>query len=297
MSRKPKQTNTYTIMTTAAHTDPVLKRIHANPQSKGGLGKSFETEARVAWLDSHGISWRGSDLDDRHRTFGDKHPHDVHIYKMGSDMEAKEVFQTIFRGILQQQEDVHVIDTRAQMDELFTTSVEDYSLLELCREKGIRMTQFMFPSDEMASMLNFTDLVRFGAGTVDFVVVENPARTKGKLFRGSRLDRTMQELGAQIITLPTIIYSTLRAMEIAENKAGRGIPLAEFAADEAGHLDAFRRREIQSFLGKMYAQYNCIADLLLPTSHAATIQATAKPFIDKKGPRAGSDGYQLNFNE
>ena len=44
----------------------ITRRIHLNPQSKGNLGKSFETEFRTAWLDRLGIAWNGSDLDDRH---------------------------------------------------------------------------------------------------------------------------------------------------------------------------------------------------------------------------------------
>ena len=47
----------------------ITRRIHLNPQSKGSLGKSFETEFRVAWLDWLEIPWTGSDLDDRHRFF------------------------------------------------------------------------------------------------------------------------------------------------------------------------------------------------------------------------------------
>jgi Zn-dependent M32 family carboxypeptidase len=50
------------------------RRIHLNPQSKGNLGKSFEAEFRTAWLDKLGVPWNGSDLDDRHHTFANRHP-------------------------------------------------------------------------------------------------------------------------------------------------------------------------------------------------------------------------------
>ena len=55
----------------------ITKRIHINPQSKGSLGKSFEAEFRTAWLDYHQIPWNGSDLDDRHHSFADRHPKQV----------------------------------------------------------------------------------------------------------------------------------------------------------------------------------------------------------------------------
>jgi hypothetical protein len=60
----------------------ITKRIHINPQSKGSLGKSFEAEFRTAWLDYHDIHWNGSDLDDRHHSFADRHPEQVHSYTL-----------------------------------------------------------------------------------------------------------------------------------------------------------------------------------------------------------------------
>src|SRR5450631_3176322 len=68
----------------------ITKRIHFNPQSKGSLGKSFEAEFRTAWLDYHSIHWNGSDLDDRHHYFFDRHPEQVRSYK------GKTVDQVLF---------------------------------------------------------------------------------------------------------------------------------------------------------------------------------------------------------
>ena len=59
------------------------RRIHLNPQSKGNLGKSFEAEFRTAWLERLGITWNGSDLDDRHYTFANRHPQVVRSYELG----------------------------------------------------------------------------------------------------------------------------------------------------------------------------------------------------------------------
>ena len=58
------------------------RRIHLNPQSKGNLGKSFEAEFRTAWLDKLGVPWNGSDLDDRHHTFANRHPQAVRSYHL-----------------------------------------------------------------------------------------------------------------------------------------------------------------------------------------------------------------------
>ena len=77
----------------------ITKRIHINPQSKDSLGKSFEAEFRTAWLDYHGVQWNGSDLDDRHHSFTDRHPAKVEPYKLGSDDESKSTLLGLFRNV------------------------------------------------------------------------------------------------------------------------------------------------------------------------------------------------------
>ena len=67
----------------------ITRRIHLNPQSKGSLGKSFETEFRVAWLDWLEIPWTGSDLDDRHRFFRDFEDSTRRLNQIVADLQAK----------------------------------------------------------------------------------------------------------------------------------------------------------------------------------------------------------------
>ena len=274
----------------------IVRRIHANPQSKGNLGKSLETEMRCAWLDARSIPWRGSDLDDRHATFARRHPEDVQSYKIGNAEEANEAFLSLFRSISQDPTPVHLIDTRAQIDELFVDAFEKIDFIEQCREEGARLTLFLFPTDELESMENFTQLVKFGAGLVDFVVVNNPAKARGKLYFGSTLEATLQQFGARTITIPTINYTTLRAMEIAENKAGRGISFAEFAAQESGHLERIMVREIQYTLSTMYPAYDQIADLLLPSELAAKVKESIPTPTTVRKSKVKEDRFQLNLH-
>ena len=92
----------------------ITRRIHLNPQSKGNLGKSFEAEFRTAWLDQLGIAWNGSDLDDRHHTFANRHPEAVRSYQLGNEHESKTALLSLFRRVLKDTAPVHVIDTRAR---------------------------------------------------------------------------------------------------------------------------------------------------------------------------------------
>ncbi len=119
-------------------------RIHLNPQSKGNLGKSFETEFRTAWLDHLGVSWTGSDLDDRHQTFAARHPDQVRSYHLGGDQESKTSLLSLFRRVLRTPSPVHVIDTRAQADALIVAALEELQILEICEEAGVRLVFFLF---------------------------------------------------------------------------------------------------------------------------------------------------------
>ena len=280
-------------------TPPITShRVHANPQSKGNLGKSLETEFRVAWLERHGIAWHGSDLDDRHCTFSGRHPDQTKRYKLGNEQEAKAAFLALFRGVLREPAPVHVIDTRAQADELFMAAVEELNFFELCQEQGFRTTFFLFPSDEAESMQNFARLVKFGGEAVDFVVVQNPTKSKGDLYKGSRLEKALESAGGKTLTLPTITPVTLMAMERAEAQAKRGISFAEFAAPESGHLEKILAGELQWALTRLFEQYDSMAELLLPTELAEKVKAAANgSTATKKKVKAKEDEFALNFGE
>ncbi len=175
----------------------ITKRIHINPQSKGSLGKSFEAEFRTAWLDYHGIQWNGSDLDDRHHSFADRHPEQVQSYKLGSDDESKSTLLGLFRNVSRSDAPVHVIDCRAQADGLIVQALDSLQLLESLAAQGIRFTFFLFPSEDTESMNNLLDLFFFAGDRVDYVIVHNPAKVRTNLFQEiqhrSRIEKVRRE--------------------------------------------------------------------------------------------------------
>ena len=156
----------------------ITKRIHINPQSKGSLGKSFEAEFRTAWLDYHDIHWNGSDLDDRHHSFADRHPEQVQSYVLGNDDDSKSTLLGLFRNVSRSDAPVHVIDCRAQADGLIVQALESLQLLESLATQGIRFTFFLFPSEDTESMNNLLDLFYFAGDRVDYVIVHNPAKVQ-----------------------------------------------------------------------------------------------------------------------
>jgi hypothetical protein len=268
----------------------ITRCIHLNPQSKGNPGKSFEAEFRAAWLDKLGIPWNGSDLDDRHHTFAQRHPDNVRSYQLGNEHESKTALLSLFRRVLKDPAPVHLIDTRAQADALILSALEELQVLDICADEGVRLTFFLFPTDDTESMTNVGKLFLYGGDSVDYVIVQNPAKARGDLFKGSQLEKRLLDYGAKTVTLPMITPTTLLAAEKVEAAVKRGLSFAELS--QPGHLERLLAGEIQWAMQKMFRQYNAIADLLLPTE-----LIPAEKIIGTNEPSKTEPQPQLNFEE
>ena len=255
----------------------ITKHIHINPQSKGSLGKSFEAEFRTAWLDYHGITWDGSDLDDRHHSFKDRHPTQVQSYTLGNDDDSKSTLLGLFRNVSRSDASVHVIDCRAQADGLIVQALDSLQLLESLAAQGIRFTFFLFPSEDTESMNNLLDLFFYAGDRVNYVIVHNPAKVRTNLFRNSKIEAELKRFGAKEITLPVVTSITLLAIKRAEAKAGRKLSFAEVATPGAPHLELMLAGEMQWAMQQMFRQYDAIADLLVPAEQMPDIASQPEP--------------------
>src|SRR5256886_8514383 len=94
-------------------------------------------------------------------------------------------------------------------------------------------------------MTNVGRLFLYAGDRVDYVVVYNPVKARGDLFRGSGLEKQLNEFKAEAVTLPAVTPTTLLAMEKAETIAKRGLSFAELSHVEAGHLERLLAGEIQ----------------------------------------------------
>jgi hypothetical protein len=270
----------------------ITRRIHLNPQSKGNLGKSFEIEFRTAWLDRLSVTWNGSDLDDRHHTFASRHPEVVRSYPLGNQQESKTELLSLFRRVLKDTAPVHIIDTRAQADALILGALEELQVLDVCAEQNVRLTFFLFPTDDTESMTNVGQLFLHAGDRVDYVIVHNPAKARGDLFRGSRLEAELTAFGARSVTLPTLTPTTLLAAEKAEATAKCGLSFAELSHVEAHHLERLLAGEIQWAMARMFQQYDVVAELLLPTASLPERKPTAASPTPLSPPSPG-----LNFGD
>ena len=263
----------------------ITKRIHINPQSKGSLGKSFEAEFRTAWLDYHGIQWNGSDLDDRHHSFADRHPEQVQSHTLGSDDESKSTMLGLFRNVSRNDAPVHVIDCRAQADGLIVQALDSLQLLESLAAQGIRFTFFLFPSEDTESMNNLLDLFFFAGDRVDYVVAHNPAKVRTNLFKKSNIEAELKKFGAKELTLPVVTSITLLAIKRAEAKAGRKLSFAEVATPGSAHLELMLAGEMQWAMQQMFRQYDLIADLLVPSEQMPEVELQTEPASKPTRPK------------
>ena len=264
----------------------ITKRIHINPQSKGSLGKSFEAEFRTAWLDYHNIAWTGSDLDDRHHSFADRHPEQVQSYTLGNDDDSKSTLLGLFRNVSRSDAPVHVIDCRAQADGLIVQALDSLQLLDSLATQGIRFTFFLFPSEDTESMGNLLDLFYFAGDRVNYVIVHNPAKVRTNLFKKSNIEAELKKFGAREITLPVVTSITLLAIKRAEAKAGCKLSFAEVATPGSPHLELMLSGEMQWAMQQMFRQYDAVAELLVPAEQMPDVEsqpeAAAKPVRSKQ---------------
>ncbi len=255
----------------------ITKRIHINPQSKGSLGKSFEAEFRTAWLDYHQIGWNGSDLDDRHHSFADRHPKQVQSYTLGNDDDSKSTLLGLFRNVSRSNAPVHVIDCRAQADGLIVQALDSLQLLETLTAQGIGFTFFLFPSEDTESMNNLLDLFYFAGDRVDYVIVHNPAKVRTNLFKKSNIEAELKKFGAKEITLPVVTSITLLAIKRAEAKVDCKLSFAQAATPGASHLELMLAGEMQWAMQQMFRQYDAVADLLVPVEQMPEIEPQPEP--------------------
>jgi len=127
---------------------------------------------------------------------------------------------------------------------------------------------------------------------VDYVIVHNPAKARGDLFKGSQLEERLLDYGAKTVALPMITPTTLLAAEKAEAIAKRGLSFAELSRTDAGHMERLLAGEIQWAMQKMFLQYAAIADLLLPTELIPKEKSTVTKEETKTKVHP-----QLNFGE
>lgn len=262
-------------------------RLLATVQSKGNLGKSTECLARIEWLNRLPIEWLAYDLDDAHRSIVKRYPAQTKLLAVSGPESAEQLLR-VFRNA--GRTSVQIMDARAQATDEILRVIQRTHFLSIAADQGIRMTVFLFPFDDLATMENLEKIVRELGDAVDYVVVRNPAKNQTRMFDGSGLQSILGEWGAVEITMPVLFKSTLLQLDELEARHGRGITWSEAICNRDLKLDLFARGDLESFLTDIYTQYDAIAGHLLPTEATAKIRPTKAAAVETK------TGFQSRFN-
>jgi len=267
-----------------------MKKIHINPQSKGSLGKSFETETRTAFLDAIGVPWYGYDLDDRHHTFYDRHPDKVELVSLEDG--ATDAILGLIKDALGRPEPVILIDSRAQADALIMEAFKSLSIFERATVDGTEFVISLFPSDDNESLQNLSEIVKWGYRhpNVSFLIVRNPTKAKARIFDSSGLKATLTDkLAVKEIRIPSVTATSLGVLEKLERDLKRAIPFGEFAIGVAG-VDQLCTGEISYLLNQMACEYMRVAEVLLPADELSKVPKPPTP----KSSRGG-DGLDFSL--
>ncbi len=262
-------------------------RLLATVQSKGNLGKSTECLARIEWLNRHTIEWQAYDLDDAHRSIFKRYPIQTKLLAVSGPESAEQLLR-VFRSA--GRTPVQIMDARAQATDEILRVIQRTHFLSIAADQGIRMTVFLFPFDDLATMENLEMIVRELGDAVDYVIVRNPAKNQTRMYDGSGLQSILTEWSAVEITLPVLFKSTLLQLDELEARHGRGIPWSEAIGNRDLKLDAFARGDLESFLTDTFAQYDAVATQLLPEDAAAMVKPAKASRTESKAT------FQSRFN-
>ncbi len=265
----------------------IKSRLLATVQSKGNLGKSTECLARIEWLKSLSVEWQAYDLDDAHRSIFKRYPAQTKLITVSGPESAEQLLR-VFRNA--GRTPVQIMDARAQATDEILRVIQRTHFLSVAAEHGIRMTVFLFPYDDLATMQNLETIVRELGEAVDYVIVRNPAKNPTRMFDGSGLQAILTGWGAAEIAMPVLFKSTLLQLDELEARHERGITWAEALGNPELKLDVFARGDLESFLGDMHAGYDAIAGHLLPTDLAGEIQP------EQPTPTEAKTTFQSGFN-
>ncbi|HEY3913042.1 MAG TPA: hypothetical protein VGN61_01040 [Verrucomicrobiae bacterium] len=247
----------------------IKSRLLATVQSKGNLGKSTECLARIEWLKSLSVEWQAYDLDDAHRSIVKRYPAQTKLISVSGPESAEQLLR-VFRSV--GRTPVQIMDARAQATDEILRVIHRTHFLSVAADQGIRMTVFIFPYDDLATMQNLETIARQLGDAVDYVVVRNPAKNPTRMFDGSGLQSALKQWSGVEINMPVLFKSTLLQLDELENRHGRGICWAEAIGNRDLGLDVFARGDLEYFLADIHAEYRAIAGHLLPTDAAANIQ-------------------------
>jgi len=234
---------------------PKIKtRLLTSMISAGQIGKTtIFMQGVIPWLEFASIDWLAVDCDGEHHTLSDTL--EASVFHPVADPDD---FVTLFEE--NALVPVEIIDFPAQHTSFYVKLFQRLRILESLNAKGVRITLFLFATDLSAATHSAALMVEVFGDQVDYVIVENPARSKFNSFYRTVLAQQLKELGAKTIELPALLQLTLNEIRIKSKEAERFFSFNE-AKPSLSHL---AKNDIEYFQNRIAAQLEDIADLIVP---------------------------------
>jgi hypothetical protein len=274
-------------------TAAIMHRLILPLQRRGNLGKSTLISAAAQFCDHHSVAWQGYDLDPEHRSFSRLFPDQVTLRELIEEPEAECI--RIARAATGSP--VTLIDPRAHLSDALGRGFEMLRFPEEFAKAGGRLTVPLFPADDLEILTDIDSLVTNLGGSVDYLVVRNPARQpRTRMFTGSELEADLLRLGAAAIELPALLGVARNHLSALETDLGRGVTHTEAVANPDLALDGIVRLVIEDWLRNTFRRFGGVADLLLPTADAAKIRPVdTRPHCEAPRPMRGAKINRSNL--
>jgi len=224
-------------------------------QSTGRIGRSTLKQGLISWFSFAGIEFNAIDADPEHHTLSSWYPDIADKKPYRDEQDLLPILNTVGEAAVQ------LIDFPSQETQSLVRAFEHFNALKLFSAKNTRLTVFIFASDERAAMLSAHQIITAFDSRADYVIVENPARFTSQVFYRSKLPEILRGFNAPTIQIPRITATTLGILDDASKRMKKALTFRE--AEPI--LEIGSQFELEHWRNRLFAQFEDIADLLLPS--------------------------------
>src|SRR6201995_5914181 len=201
------------------------------------------------------MEFNAIDADPEHRTLSSWYPDLTDRNPYHDENDLLPILNTVGEA------GVQLIDFPSQETQSILRAFQHFNALELFAAKNIRLTVFIFASDERAAMASAHQIISSFDSSADYVIVENPARFTSGVFFHSKLPELLEQFHAPTIQIPRITQTTIAILDDASKQLKKSLTFRE--AEPV--LEIGSRFELEHWRNRLFAQFEDIADFLLPS--------------------------------
>jgi hypothetical protein len=224
-------------------------------QSTGRIGQSTLKQGLISWLGFAAIDFSAVDADDEHRTLSAWYPELTTRIPYRNDDDLLAILNAPIDA------PVHLIDFPSMHSQSILMAFDHFNALKLFESRNIRLTAFIFASDERAAMNSAHQIITAFESNADYVIVKNPARFASGIFENSKPAALLKKLNASTIEIPRITGATLETLDAASRRAKKALTFREGEP----LLEIGSQFELEHWRNRLFAQFEDIAKVLLPS--------------------------------